>query len=242
MKHLFLCTLILMTTNLYSQSSLSLQKKIILPIKEPSALSFSSDLKTLWTVSDNNGSIYSLSLDGKVLGEYKTSASDLEGITAHTDLGSLGSLCVVLERLREVQCFDHNWKVSHKYKIPFSGQSNSGFEGITFNPDNQHFYIVNEKSPTSILELSKEFEIIKTHSISFAKDLSDIFYDSREQKLWVLSHESQKLFKLSLDFKIESQFDLPGVVQAEGVVVDSLNKKIMIVSDKDSAFTIYTFL
>jgi uncharacterized protein YjiK len=242
MKLIVVLSVLLCSFTAYSKPSISLHKKIILPIKEPSALSFSNDYKSLWTVSDNNGSIYSLSLEGLVLGEIKTTASDLEGVVAHKDLSALGSLCVVLERDREVQCFDQKGKISRKQKIPFAGVKNAGFEGITFNSDNQRFYIVNEKSPSAILELSIDFEILNTHTVNFAKDLSDIFYDSHEKKMWVISHESKKLYQLTSNFEIEMEFDLSDVVQAEGVVVDSLNKKIYVVSDKDSAFYIYNYV
>jgi uncharacterized protein YjiK len=60
--------------------------------------------------------------------------------------------------------------------------------------------------------------------------------------MWVISHESKKLYQLTSNFEIEMEFDLSDVVQAEGVVVDSLNKKIYVVSDKDSAFYIYNYV
>jgi uncharacterized protein YjiK len=235
---LILASFSLNITSAQEFSSLRLFKKVTTSITEPSALSFSSDLKTLWTVSDNNGSAYSLSLDGKVLSEIKTGGSDLEGIVAHEDLEGP---CVVLERVREIVCYDKNWKVLKKKRIPFSGDANSGFEGLTYNPHNQHFYIVNEKKPTSILELNSDFDIVQTSTLNFAKDLSDIFFDSIEQKFWILSHESKMIFKTDLSFQIENQYAIPEVVQAEGISVDSVKRKIYVISDKDSQFFVYDY-
>ena len=204
-----------------------------LNIKEPSALSLSADKQFLWSLSDNNGSLYSLDFNGKILNEVRTDLTDLEGVTAHEDLGGM---CVTQERLRQIVCLDELGKTISKNAVNISGASNSGLEGITFNPDNQKFYLINEKDPTIILELDRDFNILTKKSISFAKDLSDIFYDEQEKKIWVLSHESQKAFRLDQNFQFDLIINLRGILQAEGLVIDSLNRKAYVVSDKDNLF------
>ncbi len=216
----------------------TLINQVRINVREPSALSFSADRKSLWTVSDSNGSLYSLDFNGNILKEIKTKSSDLEGIVNHPDLNGY---CLVEERVRNVVCLDSNGKTVSKNAVAISGASNSGLEGITFNPENQRFYLVNEKEPTLILELDRDFNLLSKTAISFAKDLSDIFYDENEKKLWVLSHESQMAYKLDQNYQVEMTINLRGVVQAEGLVIDSINKKAYVVSDKDSLFLTYKY-
>ncbi len=215
---------------------LKLIKSLTINIPEPSGLSFSMDQQSLWSVSDQNGMAYSLSFDGKILSQIKTGGKDLEGIVSHDDLNGA---CLVEERAREIVCYDQSWKVLKRKKIAFKGASNSGFEGITYNPSNRHFYIVNEKSPAVIIELNNDLEMLQTYKFDKALDLSDIFFDNHQQKFWIISHESQAVFETDLNFQIINQFMIPEVVQGEGISVDSINRRIFIVSDKDSKF--FTF-
>lgn len=207
-------------------------------VTEPSALAYSLDKKSLMAVSDNNGSIYQLNFDGKVLNEIKTASHDLEGITAHPDLKGF---CVVEERVRNIVCMDQNGKETKRKAINFQGESNSGLEGITYNPKNKHFYVVNEKKPVAILALDPEFNIVAKFDFPLALDLSDIFYDETTNQFWLLSHESKEIYVTNAHFQIEQKYSIPKIVQAEGITVDSANKKIYIISDKDSSFTVFQY-
>jgi len=239
MKKIIFISILLCQQLLASEKqNLKLIKSVTVKIPEPSALSFSMDQESLLTVSDQNGMAYSLSLEGAVLTQHQTSGSDLEGIVTHDDLKGF---CTVSERIREIQCYDQKWKLLKSKKIPFPGSSNAGFEGLSYNPLNRHFYIVNEKSPTSIIEINDELEIVKTHQFNHSKDLSDIYFDSIEQKFWIVSHESNMIFQTDLSFNIQNKYSIPEVVQAEGIAADSINKKIYIISDKDSKFFIFGY-
>lgn len=231
---------LLVTTFLFfsfNSSTLNLEKKITINVSEPSALSFSMDKKSLFTVSDSDGSIHQLDLNGNVIKIIKTRASDLEGIVFHPDLNGY---CVTEERIRKISCFDLNGKLLKSKAISFTGSSNAGFEGITYNSLNKHFYVVNEKKPTAILELDSDLNLIKTINFNFLSDLSDIAYDEEENKFYILSHESQKIILTDHLFNIENTFSIPNVIQAEGLVVDKINRKIYVVSDKDSSFNTFT--
>lgn len=230
--------LLVVTVSAFSTTILKTSFSTYSSVKEPSALSFSLNKNSLYTVSDNNGSIYELSLDGKVLNEIKTSSRDLEGIVVHQDLNGF---CVVEERVRNVVCLDDKGKELKRKAINFQGESNSGFEGITYNPTNKHFYIVNEKKPVSILVLDQHLNLVDTYSFSHALDLSDIYYDEATDKFWLLSHESKAIYLTNTSFEIEQQFSIPNIIQAEGISVDTKNKKIYVISDKDSSFTIFQY-
>ncbi len=234
-------TLVLIATTFlllsFNSSTLNLEKKIAINVSEPSALSFSIDKKTLFTVSDSDGSIHQLDLNGKTIKVIKTKASDLEGIVFHSDLNGY---CITEERIRKISCFDLNGTLLKSKSISFPGSSNAGFEGITYNSLNKHFYVVNEKKPAAILELDTDLNVIKTITFNHLLDLSDITYDEEENKFYILSHESQKIMATDHLFNVENTFSIPNVIQAEGLVVDKTNRKIYVVSDKDSTFSTFT--
>lgn len=207
-------------------------------VSEPSALAYYLNKKSLLTVSDNNGSIYELNFEGKILNEIKTASRDLEGIVAHPDLNGF---CVVEERVRTIVCLDKTGKEIRRKAINFQGESNSGFEGITYNPIDKHLYVVNEKKPVAIIVLDLDLNILNKFSFSDARDLSDIFYDENLKKFWLLSHESKEIYLTNDRFEVEHLFSIPSIVQAEGITVDSTNNKIYVISDKDSSFTTFEY-
>ncbi len=217
---------------------LKVASKTTLNVSEPSALSFSLDKKNFYTVSDSDGTIYKLDLNGKTVQTIRTNNDDLEGIVVHSDLGSF---CIVQERMRSIVCYNELGKVSKSKSINFPGSSNAGFEGITYNARTKRFYIVNEKSPAAILELDSDFNLLKTIQVSNALDLSDITYDEKLDQFFVLSHESKKILIMDHAFRIVGELKIPEAIQAEGIAIDSENKKIYIVSDKDSAFITYQY-
>jgi len=205
----------------------------VIKIAEPSALSYSLDRQSLLTVSDQDGAIYQIDFSGKIQKKIQTGLRDLEGIAAHPDLSGY---CLVEERIRKVSCFDHENRLTKSKIIRFLKANNAGFEGITYNTLNKHLYVVNEKSPTIILELDLNLNLLKTVEFNHLLDLSDIYYEESENKFYLLSHESKKIISTDHLFNVESHFSLSNVIQAEGLVVDPLNKMIYVVSDKDSKF------
>ncbi len=193
---------------------------------EPSGLVISYDNKSLWTVSDNNGTISNISFDGKLIKELKTSARDLEGITVIDEK----TLCVVQEAKRELLFVDINGKELRRHKVDFSGEKNSGFEGIAYNPKTKQYYIVNEKKPCQLIILNEKLEIEKSLKLKFSKDLSDIFYEPKENVLWITSDESKMVVKCDLQGNPIQKFKAP-YDQIEGITVDKNNKYLYLVSD-----------
>jgi uncharacterized protein YjiK len=201
---------------------------IKLDVPEPSGLVVSADGKFMWTVSDDNNTIYAISFEGKVLRSVKLKGSnlDLEGVAVVDDM----TLAVIYERLRTVALVNFDGEIIKSAKLDLSGDENSGLEGIAFDKKLKKFYILNEKKPGLLLELDNELRIQKQRKLEFASDYSAIDFDDSINVLWILSDEDKTLFKCTTNGDVKASYKLD-IEQPEGVALDRKNGKIYIVSD-----------
>jgi uncharacterized protein YjiK len=211
-----------------------------LNIKETSGLAFGPDKKTLLIVSDNTGKVYETDLKGNVLRILSYKGGDLEGVAYNEEDDEIA---VVEERKREVVIIDYETETElRRFKIDVEETSNnSGLEGISWNTNNNCYYIVNEKKP-SVLLVWNEFEgVISNQNISLGGDNSGIFVDSEYALLWILSDESESLYKCDYNGKKEKQYKVP-INKPEGVVVDREDSLVYIVRDQFSKLFVYRII
>jgi len=219
-----------------SEPALKLLSSYDLDVPEPSGLSFTAGNVALYTVSDETGNYYKITLQGKLLGKTSCNGIDLEGITYDE---TTETLWLIEEGARALVNVDLQGNVLKRKTLDIPAySSNNGLEGITLNTDNGHIFCLNEKNPSLLLELDENLTIINEYNLGFANDYSGIFYDSLEKVLWIVSDESSSVNKCDLTGKLIETYHI-GVNQAEGIVVDSKNAKLYVVSD--SAEKLYVF-
>lgn len=207
-------------------------------VPEPSDLCLSYDGKTLWTVSDEDGSAYLISFEGKILKKIKVNGNDLEGITVIDDT----TIAVALERDRIVVKLTISGKeLSRKKFDELKGELNAGIEGLTYNPSNRHFFMVNEKDPCLFIETDADLNIIKKENWSYTDDLSGIFYDKINNCLWIISDENNAVNKCNLNGEMFDSFRVT-VPQMEGITIDHKNKRMYAVSDITGELFVYKIL
>lgn len=203
-------------------------------VPEPSDLALGFDGHSIWTVSDENSTVYLLDFDGKVKKKFSVKGNDLEGITVINE----NKIAVILERTREAVILTTDGKEILRHKFDLKGKPNSGLEGITYDPDNQIFYLLNEKSPGLLLKCDMDFNILSRHELKFAKDYSAIYYDRELNDLWILSDESVGIYICDTAGTVKQNFKLE-IPQMEGLAVDKINNRVYIVSDNTEK--IYVF-
>lgn len=203
-------------------------------VPEPSGLDVTFDRSGFWTVSDENSTIYRLDNEGNVVQKIVVDGFDLEGITVVDE----NRIAVVLERERVVLILDDEGQELNRKKLPLEGEVNSGLEGITYNSANGHFYLVNEKKPSLLIELNEQLEIILIDTLRFSKDVSGIFYDESNKNLWMLSDESQLLVKCDMQGTPLEKMNV-SIVQPEGITIDNKGGRLYIVSDNLESMYVY---
>ncbi|MBN1251571.1 MAG: SdiA-regulated domain-containing protein [Bacteroidales bacterium] len=217
---------------------LNLLSSYSIDVPEPSGLSFSSGKAALYVVSDNTNKIYKITFTGKVLSTIDFSGYDLEGVCFDENSNAIW---IVEERERKLIKIDLLGNILKSIKIDIEiNDENKGLEGLTINNENGFLYIVNEYNPSILIKLDENQHIISNYTLNFASDYSGIYYDEYLEKLWILSDESSKLTLCSLEGKAEKTYNI-GINKAEGIVVDSKNNKVYIVSDSNEKLYVFQF-
>lgn len=205
--------------------SFSVAEKI--PVPEPSGLDLAFDETGFWIVSDQNSNVYLIDSWGKVVKSFKVNGEDLEGITVIDD----STIALVLERTREVVILDTSGIELKRAKLDLEGELNNGLEGISYDPEEKKFFVLNEKKPRLLLTLDENLNEIKRDTLNFAKDVSGIFFDAVDKNLWILSDESQRIFKTDLSGNPIEEFKIK-ITQPEGITLNKARTKLFVVSDK----------
>ena len=203
-------------------------------VPEPSGLDITYDRSGFWTVSDENSNIYRLDNEGNVVQTITVDGFDLEGITVIDEQ----KLAVVLERSRELVILDTEGNELQRKKLPLEGEPNSGLEGISYNSKNGHFYLLNEKKPSLLIELDSQLEIISMDTLNFSKDVSGIFYDDVNESLWIVSDENQLVARVDMNGVPVESINV-NIVQPEGITIDQVGKRLYIVSDNRETLHVY---
>jgi len=196
------------------------------PVPEPSGIDLSYNEKAFWIVSDQNSKVYLIDSWGNEIKNFTVNGEDLEGITVIDD----STLAVILERTREVVVLDTSGKELKRKKINLEGELNSGLEGISYDPQKEIFYIVNEKKPRLLLALDKDLTELSRDTLDFVKDVSGIFFDDKDNTLWILSDESKCIVKTDLSGNPFEEFKIK-VDQLEGITFNKARTKLFLVSD-----------
>ena len=208
-----------------------------IPVPEPSGLDLTYDETGFWIVSDENSTVFLIDSWGKEVKRFKVKGDDLEGITVI----DTSRLAVVLERSREVVILDTSGKELKRVKLELTGELNSGLEGITYNPEQKRFYILNEKDPILLLTLDENLSELSRDKLSFLKDAAGIYFDPADNKLWILSDENQMIFQTNLSgSEILGRYKIK-VKQPEGITFNKDGTKLYIVSDNSGSLYVFNF-
>lgn len=219
-------------------SSLNLINSYKLNVAEPSGLSFASGNLALYVVSDNSNKVYKISFEGEILAELSYVGSDLEGICYDSESSSIW---IAEERDRKIVNLDLQGNIIKVLSVNVDiRKENKGIEGISINSKTGNLFVLNESNPSVLLKLGSSQQILKEYSLNFANDYSGVFYDELSDNLWIISDESSTLTKCDLEGNPLETFRI-GINKAEGIVVDSKNNKIYIVSDSDNKLYVYSF-
>lgn len=211
-----------------------------LVVTEPSGLSFGPDGNTLLMVSDNTNKVYETDLQGDVMRELAYVGMDLEGVSFNPDEQIVA---VAEERKRQVVFLDYvNGEEQERFDIATGGNTdNKGLEGISYNDKNKAYYLVNEDVPGEMIVWSKIFGNISTTELHFASDYSAIYVDTKNALVYIVSDESQMLYKCDYNAKVLKEYPLPDT-KFEGIVVDDDNQLVYLVNDKTAELFVFKFL
>lgn len=245
-----------------------------LGFSEPSGLSMAEKADHFLSVSDDVSALFQLDLEGRhgTPPGAAIDGDDLEGIAVDVagnrilvvsesdagivviDVRSGDSTLVFLEDLDGYDLVREVFKTA---------DPNDGLEGITIDPERQRIYVLKEKHPRLLLELSLDLTKILwgtelTPALGFVDDdqsdrhldVSGVTLDAPTGCLWIVSDRAERLFLFdpkgkspTLSYTLgwlddEEPRKLP---HAEGVAHDARNERLYIVNDNGEASRLFTF-
>lgn len=216
---------------------LTLIQSYELDIPEPSGLSWALNGKDFYVVDDQDNQLYKIDKQGNILDDYLYSGDDVEGVTV--DVQSQ-TIWIVEEAQSKIVQLDEVGNTIQSFRLDIERESNkNSLEGISSNSANNTFYVLNEDNPGLLISWQAETGINNKKVLHFAKDYSGIFFNKDTNSLWIVSDKSQKLFHTDLSGKVKQGFNL-GIQKAEGIVVDSINQRVYIVSDSEQKLYVYS--
>jgi uncharacterized protein YjiK len=218
-----------------SKTHIDFLKVYNIPVSEPSGLDLTFTKNGFWTVSDENSTVYKLDNWGKIEKSFTVKGVDLEGVSVVDEK----TLSVVLERGREIVIVDTSGGELKRLKVNLTGELNHGLEGITYDPENKIFFVLNEKNPCLLLTFDVNLNELSRDTLNFIKDASGIHFDARNKSLWILSDESQCVTKCDLKGNLLRKYYIT-VAQPEGLTINAEGKKMYIVSDINSALYVFS--
>ena len=214
------------------------------PIAEPSGITFHTNRKTLFVVSDE-GELHEMRTDGRPVRSRSLNQNDLEGITMNPTTGLLYAVVEGDDAILEIS--PQTFEITRRFGINrgFEGREllkkgGMGLEAITFVPNashpeggtfwvgNQSFSLKPNREPSIVCEVvvplsstnptPPEGKIISFFPLSII-DISGLEYDSSRHCLIVVSDTTNLLVEVVRDGTVLRQHLLPGNDQ-EGITLD----------------------
>lgn len=183
-----------------------------------SGLCFNVSKTSFYAVSDGGG-IYELFQDGTTKRKLPYSGSnDFEAITINP---VTGKLYLADESSMDIfSLSDDEQKLAPITHIAIQGGvKNKGIEGLAYGRDT--LYIANQESPTLLISyaLSTQTEAGRKQ-VSFAKFLSDVFFDDTDATLWFCDSRQQLIFHCTKNGDVIASQEINYVPKAEALVID----------------------
>ena len=220
-----------------------------------SALAYNPDRNSLFALLNGTPLLLELSLDGEVLRSVR-----IEGVEDMEGLAHIGGNRYVIaeERLQRLRIIDLPDDVdtldvtdAPRLSVAIDDRNNKGFEGLSWDEQNQQLLVVRERDPLRVL-LVKGFANAGDGAIQvdisekgmskenrlFLSDLSAVEVDNKSGHLLLLSDESRMLVEYTAEGEPLSVLGLrrgyhgldQTVPQAEGLAIDN-QRRIYVVSE-----------
>ncbi len=208
-----------------------------LAVRDPSGLTYDPTTDSLWAVEDGGGGIYQIEKRGEGFSEIiDFKSEDMEGIAYNPETDTF---FIAEERKRVIFEVDKKGKILNTIEIDIQydeADINHGFEGVTFDPVSKHLFVVNEKNPVAVLEITRDAEIVNSFEVN-AENLSGICLDSRAGELLVLSPGSKMGMIFTKEGRLLSSIDLD-VPRPAGIAIDD-ERYIYVVCEDTQKLYVY---
>ncbi len=241
MKNLRLFLLLVLLTSCGSSGKTplyNLKKEFQINLAEPSGLSFDSKNNLLVVIDDAVDSlIYKYDLEGNLVEiiELSFDGGNFEGVS----FNPLNNGYFLADELRSIIYSVDSLGNKISEFTPASTDSltsSDGLEAVTFHSSQNYLITVKEKNPSKIIQVSLDGSLIREISGSYGlDDFSGLFLQETENKLFILSDQSEKVVILDYESPFNSYQEFSfNINKAEGVCLDG-EENLWILSENEKS-------
>jgi len=242
--------------------------------REPSGLAFVAGSGVLWSVSDDTPAAFRLEIGGDLNGDSLEipGLEDPEGV-AWDATG--GRLLILSEKAASVFVLSID-SAGPATEVALLDMDNAQIlvdalggdpgvlspEGITLDPQTGQVYIVNERNPRILIEISADLrKILSVDALLNTRgfwsplasdwhlDVSGLSYDHRRDGLWIASDVGKCVYFLPLNGGLASKIDLAWtdggevrrVDNAEGISLNAVGDRLFVVSDDGKHSRVFSY-
>jgi hypothetical protein len=129
-------------------------------------------LAICYVVSDQTNQMYQINSVGQTVQTFGFTGNDLEGISYY----KTGKFLLAEERTKNIVVYNPVDNTFESHLMSYENtDSNSGIEGVAYNPNTETIYFVNEKNPGKLFKTDAGFNISGIYDLNFDSDFSDVF-------------------------------------------------------------------
>jgi uncharacterized protein YjiK len=202
-------------------------------IPEASGIDYSKSTNTLFVANDE-GKIYEISTNGKILREKKVCKCDLEGIS---DYNKKEFLAIDEKSDTILYISKESLKIKDKLKIDKSitkkikKDKKEGFEAISYDGEYIYLGLQSKKAPSYIIVIDKKGNLIKKIEID-TKDIAGL--KAIDNNLYALSDKKDTIYKI--DLKNNQVIDKSKVKAKDQEGITYINNRLYIADDSGSVY------
>ncbi len=213
-------------------------QKVDLALREPSGLVYNAQTGNLFTHNDdNNANIFEISNTGVVVDSLIVNGNDFEGITINA---SYDTLYIVEETAFKIAKYLLDGTRVGEIDVSHDPALTDGLEGIVIDPDNGHIFVLQEKNPSQLIELSPNGSELNRVTLNFSDDVSGITIHPVWKTLFIVSDQGYSLNEVSKTGQHLRSWQIP-LDQVEGVTFGADEHTIYMVADRGNKFYEFAF-
>lgn len=209
-----------------------------LAVREPSGLAFNANTGNLFTHNDdNNANIFKISSTGQVLDSLMVSGNDFEGIAFNA---SYDTLYTVEESAFIIAKYLLDGTRIGEIAVDHTPGLTDGLEGIVVDPTDGHIFVLQEKNPSQLVELSPAGTELNRFSLNFSDDVSGMTIHPVWNTLFIVSDQGYSLNEVTKTGEYLRSWQIP-LDQVEGVAFGATDTILYMVSDRGGKFYEFAF-
>ena len=214
------------------------EQVVRLAVREPSGIAYNSTRGTLFTHNDeNDANIFEINTSGEVIDSLMVGGFDYEGIAFNA---TYDTMFIALEADFQIEKRTLDGTLVQTIDVAHDPALTDGLEGIVVDHSSGHIFVLQEKNPSQLIELSAAGVELNRTNLNFSGDVSGMTMHPTWGTLFIVSDQGYSLNEVTTSGEFLRSWYIP-LDQAEGVTFGADATTLYMVSDRGGSFYEFSF-